>query len=197
MTQQPAPLATSRSAFGSFLILRAIPAAALAVVITFSADHSSIVGELAFMVFGFVMAPVFVLTAFASGFTGRVRSTYVVSAAAAIVSAAVMAIVIAPVNESPAESLRAFTLVVGIWAAIAGVSELLAGWFHPVRSESREMLMLGGFTAVLAVVELLIPLNDVYAVGMLGAYGAIVAVFAVIAGLSLRFVAKSSEKGQS
>jgi hypothetical protein len=32
---------------------------------------------------------------------------------------------------------------------------------------------------------------------MLGAYGAIVAVFAVIAGLSLRFVAKSFEKGQS
>jgi uncharacterized membrane protein HdeD (DUF308 family) len=108
-----------------------------------------------------------------------------------------MAIVIAPVNESSADSLRAFTLVVGIWAAISGVSELLAGWFHPVRSESREMLMLGGFTAVLAVVELLIPLNDVYAVGMLGAYGAIVAVFAAIAGLSLRFVAKSSEKGQS
>ena len=100
MTQQPAPLSTPRSAFGSFLILRAIPAAALAVVITFSADHSSIVGELAFMVFGFVMAPVFVLTAFASGFTGRVRSAYVVSAAAAIVSAAVMAIVIAMVVEN-------------------------------------------------------------------------------------------------
>lgn len=197
MTQQPAPLSATRSSFGSFLILRAVPAAALAVVITFSADHSSIVGELAFMVFGFVMAPVFVLSAFATGFASRVRLAYVVSAAAAIVCAAVMAIVIAPVNESSADSLRAFTLVVGIWAAISGVSELLAGWFHPVRSESREMLMLGGFTAVLAVVELLIPLNDVYAVGMLGAYGAIVAVFAAIAGLSLRFVAKSSEKGQS
>lgn len=197
MTQQHVPPSAPRSAFGSFLILRAIPAAALAVVITFSADHSSTVGELAFMVFGFVMAPVFVLTAFASGFTNRVRSAYVVTAAAAIVSAAVMAIVIAPVDAAPADSLRAFTLVVGIWAAIAGVSELLAGWFHPVRGESREMLMLGGFTAVLAAVELLIPLNDVYAVGMLGAYGAIVAVFAVIAGLSLRFAAKSSEKGQS
>lgn len=198
MTQTPATSTAPRSALGSFLILRAVPAAALAAVITFSANHASIVGAIAFMVFGFVMAPIFVLTAFASGFTGRVRAAYVVSAGAAIVSAAVMAILIAPISEaSAAESLRIFTLVVGIWAAVSGVSEILAGWFHPVRTEAREMLMLAGFTAVLAAVELLIPLNDVYAVGMLGAYGAIVAVFAAIAGFSLGFTAKKPQKGQS
>lgn len=197
MTTQATDITRRSSAFGSFLLVRAIPAAAAAMVITFSADHSSIVGQLVFMVFGFVMAPITLVTAFASGFGSRVQVAFTVSAIASIAAAALTAALIGPTSGSGSDALRAFTLTLGIWAAVTGVCELLAGWFHDVKDESREMFILGGFTAGLALVELLIPLSDLYAVGLFGAYAALVAVFAAIAGFSLGFKRPATKKGKS
>ena len=56
------------------------------------------------------------------------------------------------------------------------------------------MLLLGILTAVLGVVEAVLPLNDVYAVGLFGAYGAIVGVFAAIAGFSNTSAASAQQK---
>jgi len=187
-----------KSAFGSFLILRAVPAAGAAAVITFSANHATIIGQLVFMTFGFVMAPIMLITAFGSGFASRVRIAFTVSAIAAVTAAAITSALIGPSNSgTPAEALRSFTLILGIWAAVAGLSELLAGWFHDKKNEAREMFILGGFTAALALAELLLPLNEIYAVGLFGAYGALVAVFSAIAGFSVGLSRPAKQKGKS
>jgi hypothetical protein len=51
---------------------------------------------------------------------------------------------------------------------------------------SREFLVIAGLAGLLAIVEVALPLDDVYAVGLLGAYFAVFGVFTVIAGVSIR-----------
>lgn len=165
------------SPFKIFLLARAVPALIAAAVITFSANHSVIVGQLVFMAYGFIIAPVFVWGAFANAFTTRARRSYLVIGVASVVAAAVTAITIG-------QGLIAFTLTLGIWAAVSGALEIFAGISSEAKYQSREMLLLGILTAILGVVEAVLPLNDVYAVGLFGAYGAIVGVFAAIAGFS-------------
>ena len=80
----------------------------------------------------------------------------------------------------------ALVLVLSIWAALTAALELYAGYRHTNRAVSREWLTSGAFTALLAIIVALFPVNDVYAVGLFGAYGAILGVYLVIAGLSLR-----------
>jgi uncharacterized membrane protein HdeD (DUF308 family) len=175
------------SPFRAFLLARALPALVAAAVITFSANHAVIVGQLVFMIFAFVLAPVFIWAAFANGFVSRVLVTYVVSAVVSIAAAAITAITIG-------NGLAAFTLTLGIWAAVTGALELFAGWTTKAKEQSREMLLLGGLTAALGLVEAVVPLNDVYAVGLFGAYAAIVAVFAAIAGFSSSKVVASTQQ---
>lgn len=167
----------TRSVFRGFLIVRALPALATAVVITFSANHAVVVGQVVFLVFGFVMAPIVMWVAFSASFTPRVRLMYLFNAVAAVVAAAVTAITIDG-------GLGVFTLTVGLWAALTGLFEIYAGLISTEKDQSREMLLLGGITAIFGVVEAVVPLNDVYAVGLFGAYGAILGVFALIAGFS-------------
>lgn len=165
------------SPFRIFLLARAVPALVAAAIITFSANHAVIVGQLVFMSFGFVLAPLYVWASFANPFTARVRRSFLAIGIASVVAAAVSAITIG-------QGLAAFTLTVGIWAAVTGLLELFAGWSSTIKDQSREMLLLGALTAVFGLVEAVVPLNDVYAVGLLGAYAAIVAVFSAIAGFS-------------
>jgi hypothetical protein len=53
-----------------------------------------------------------------------------------------------------------------------------------VTRDFRVLALAGG---ALAVIEGAVPLTSVYAVGILGAYGILVCVYLVIAGLTLRF----------
>ena len=82
--------------------------------------------------------------------------------------------------------LPALILVISIWAALTAALELYAGYREQNRTVAKEWLTIGAFTAVLAIIEAAVPLNDVYAVGLFGAYAAMVGVFQVIAGISLR-----------
>lgn len=175
------------SPFRIFLLARAVPALVAAAVITFSANHAVIVGQLVFMAFGFVMAPLFVWAAFTNGFGTRVRRSYLAIGVASVMAAAVAAITIG-------QGLIAFTLTLGIWAAVSGLLELFAGYSSTVKDQAREMLLLGAITAILGLVEAVVPLNDVYAVGLFGAYAAIVAVFSAIAGFSHSGANAASQK---
>jgi hypothetical protein len=76
--------------------------------------------------------------------------------------------------------------VLSIWAAVTAALELYAGYRHRDRAIAREWLTAGAFTALLAIVVGAFQVNDVYAVGLFGAYGAILGVYLVIAGISLR-----------
>lgn len=179
-TPESSPTAASAptgSPFAGFLLARAVPALIAAAVITFSANHSVIVGQLVFMAYGFVIAPVFVWASFANGFERSGRISILVVGVSAILAAAITAITID-------RGLIAFTLTVGIWGAVSGLLELYAGWTNPRREQAREMFLLGGLTAVFGLVEAVIPLSELYAVGIFGAYAAILGVFAAIAGFS-------------
>jgi uncharacterized membrane protein HdeD (DUF308 family) len=83
------------------------------------------------------------------------------------------------------------------WAAISAAMELYAGYRSTDKALSREWLSMGVLTAVLAIVMAVVPMDEVYAVGIFGAYAAILGVFQVIAGISLRTDARHTNEVSS
>lgn len=187
-----------RGAYWPLPIARAIPAAALAVVITFSADHSAAFGLTMFGPFAILSGAAIIVIAArrlaASGVRPYVMAQGVVSVVLGIAALA-----------ATSGGVPAFFLIVTSWAAITGALELYSG----LRSRGRfvaagDWLTVGAFTAVAAIVLVLVPPDfreefigeqkvsgvldsAIVAVGLLGAYAAIIAVFLMIAGLSARW----------
>ena len=80
--------------------------------------------------------------------------------------------------------------LVSVWAAVTGFVELYAGLRARGRTPAaRDWIAAGAFTAVLAIVFLLLPPDSVTAVGLLGAYLVILGVYLVIGGFSLKWAA--------
>jgi uncharacterized membrane protein HdeD (DUF308 family) len=177
-------------------LLRALFAAASALMITFSPDHSAAIG---FSVFGGFVA--------ASGFILIVGAWVVASAGTRwpFILLAVIDLAAAIVSGIPTwRTEAAFFVVVIIWAAASGLVELIAG-LRARRTDpaARDAITVGALGLLLAVVLLLIPANYalqysvegageltltgiILAVGMFGGYCAIVAVFLAIAGFTPR-----------
>ena len=105
----------------------------------------------------------------------------------------------------PLRTDTGFFVIVGAWALLSGLVELVAGILARKRSEAgaRDVIITGALGLLLVVALLLVPINYswgysiegagdftltgiILGVGMLGAYGAIVAVFLAIAGSSPR-----------
>jgi uncharacterized membrane protein HdeD (DUF308 family) len=179
-------------------LCRALPAAMLAIVITFSADHSPELGLLTFGIFA-------VLTGLAVGALslrtierGVERSTFLAHGVLTLVAGAVALLV-------PEAGLGVFLVLVTSWAALTGFLELYAGFRARGRhGASRDWIFVGALTVLLAIVVLLVPPGfreqftgpdgvdrvlsaSVIVVGILGAYGAITAVYLIIGGLSLKW----------
>lgn len=175
-------------------LLRALFAAASALMITFSSDHSAAVG---FAVFGGFVA--------ASGFLLIVGAWIVASAGSRwpYILLAVIDLLAAMASSVPTwRTDGAFFVVVIVWAAASGLVELIAG-LRGRRSDptSKDAITIGALGLLLAVVLLFIPSDYslqysvdgagaltlsgiILAVGMFGGYAAIVAVFLAIAGFS-------------
>ena len=179
-------------------VARAVPAIALAVVVTFSSDHSAPLGYITFGVFAVVAGSILVASALRFTARGVVRAVTlaqgVVTALAGVVALAL-----------PAGGLPFFVFLVTAFAAITGFLELYLG-LRSRRSVSsaRDWIFVGGLTAVLAIALLLVPPGftqsftgpdgverqltaSIIVVGFLGAYWAILGVYLVIAGLSLKW----------
>ena len=176
-------------------LMRALFAAAAAVMITFSPDHSAAVGLSVFS--GFVLATSLVLLlAVWLVFPAGERWSWLVLALLGI--AAGMA---AGIPAWRTEDL--FFIVVIAWALATGLVELIVGLRARRAGDpaARDAIMVGAFGLLLAVLLLAIPAGFVqpYAikgagefeltgiilgVGMFGGYAAIVAVFLGIAGLT-------------
>lgn len=175
-------------------IARAVPALVLAGVVTFSADHSAPVGYLTFGLFGVLTGAVIL----AAVFRGPERGLGVAQGAATLI-AGVVALAL------PAGGLPFLILLVTGWAAITGFLELYLGLrARRTGAASRDRVFAGALTAVLALGLLLVPPGleqplggieavdgvltaSVVMVGSLGAYWAILGVYLVIAGLSLKW----------
>lgn len=170
----------------------------LAAVITFSSDHSAPLGLLTFGIYAVVAGAVLTASALRLGSKGVVRSVTfaqgILSVLAGVVSLAI-----------PGAGLPFFVFLLTAFAAITGFLELYLGLRSRGRSgSSRDWVFVGALTAVLAIAVLLVPpgysqtitgpqdfvgvLNSsIIVVGILGAYWAILGVYLVIAGLSLRW----------
>lgn len=177
-------------------LLRALFAAASALMITFSPDHSAAVG---FSVFGGFAA--------ASGFVLILGAWLVASAGTRwpfILLAVIDLLAAIASGFPPWRTEVAFFVVVIIWAAASGLVELIAGLrARRTGPAAKDAITVGSLGLVLAVILLLIPADYslqysvdgagaltlsgiILAVGMFGGYAAIVAVFLAIAGFSPR-----------
>ncbi|MGN8027414.1 acyl-CoA synthetase [Microbacterium sp. 22242] len=188
-------------------LARAVFAAVAALMITFSADHSAAVGLAVFSGFALVSGLIFALAAWLSAPSGQ-RWPYVLLAVAAGLTG--MAAGVPAWRTTPL-----FFVAVIAWGVLTGVIELVAGLRArrairtsdadgPAAPEgARDAILIGSLGLLLAVALLCVPttyaLNYTIAqagsftltgitlaVGIFGAYAAIVAVFLGIAGLSPR-----------
>lgn len=183
---------------------RAVPALALAVVITFTADHSASLGYLTFGIFAVVVGAI--LTASALRLDARgVTRTVTLAQGIATILAGIVSLAL------PTGGLPFFVFLLSTFAAITGFLELYLGLRGRGRDRSaRDWVFVGALTAVLAIVVLLVPPEfqqaftgpdqiereltaSVIIVGVLGAYWAILGVYLVIAGLSLKWASTDAD----
>jgi uncharacterized membrane protein HdeD (DUF308 family) len=182
-------------------IARAVPALVLAAAVTFTADHSAPLGLLVFGIFAVATGAVLAASALRLGAKGVVRTVTfaqgIVTVIAGVVSLAL-----------PGAGLPFFVFLLTAFAAVTGFLELYLGLRSRGRSgSSRDWVFVGALTALLAIVVLLVPPGftqsftgpddvprvltaSVIVVGALGAYWAILGVYLVIAGLSLRWTGR-------
>ncbi|MDR6868839.1 uncharacterized membrane protein HdeD (DUF308 family) [Microbacterium resistens] len=188
-------------------LARALFAAVAALMVTFSPDHSAAVGLAVFSGFALATGLIHILAAWLAAAPGA-RWPHVLMGAISLATG--MAGGIPAWRSVP----MFFVLVIG-WGALTGLVELLAGirvrraaraaGLEPraAAEGSRDAIIAGALGLVLAVGLLLVPMQYSWsysiedagqftltgitlAVGIFGAYAAIVAVFLAIAGFSPR-----------
>jgi len=188
--------AEQRARYWPVPVLRAVPAAVIAMVITFSPNHSAGFGLVLFGVFALVDGAVLAWgSAVRLPGDDRSRRSGLVQAALSIV-AGIAALACTGLG------LPAFISLVVAFALLTGALELSQGVRARRRSPfARDWTTIGGLTLLLAIAFLLTPPDysqqlggvekvtgtldaPIVLVGLLGAYLAIAAVFHLIAGLS-------------
>ena len=174
--------APERAQYWVVPVVRGLLALIPAAVITFSQDHSAAFGLTTFGVWAVVSG--LVVGALSLRFiTERgIRSLFAVNAVVTVV-AGLLAL-------SVPGGLPFLLFLVSTWAAVTGFIELYAGLRTRARtSVARDWIAAGAFTAILALVFLLLPPDSVTTVGLLGAYLVILGVYLVIGGFSSKWAA--------
>jgi len=189
--------ATRNSRYWIVFLLRAVVALVVGFTITFSANHSTLVGYIAFGAFALVsgLVAIFATTRLERGIE---RTLAFVQAALGIVAG-----VVALLLTGGGVSFLLF--LVSAWAVISGFLEIYTGIrARRNRSEGRDWLFAGILTAIFAIIVLLIPASfddrytgpdgvarsitaSVLLVGFFGAYAAILGVYTAIAAFSLKW----------
>ncbi|WEO77458.1 DUF308 domain-containing protein [Cryobacterium sp. SO2] len=171
--------------FWTVPVARAVVALVPAALITFNANHSAQFGLLVFGAFALVSGLVIAGLSWLTVRDARDRTLFVLQGVVGVV-AGVLALLL------NAGGLGFFLYLVSVWAAVTGMLELFAGIRLRARDRTarnqvaRDLLIVGIFTAVLALTFLLLPPHAVVSVGLLGAYLAIVGVYLAIAGVDAR-----------
>ena len=181
-------------------LLRAVPAAALACVITFAGGfYTPEYGLASFGGYAIVAGILGIVLSFSALARGVNRNLFLLQGIVAIV-AGVGALV------GVHGGLLVLILVIGPWGVLTGLIEVFAGVrARGKRAVARDWIFVGAVTVLLALVALVIPpdysqhynapgdggsriLNtSVMIVGALGIYGAIIAVYLAIAAFSLKW----------
>lgn len=183
-------------------LLRAVPAIVVAIVVTFSADHSATLGLATFGAFAAFSGAVILVFALRQG-AGITRTlSFVQGGLGLLVGVAALAVTGGGVSY--------LVFLVSAWAVVTGFIELYLGvrarrsTGADAKAISRDLIFAGGLTVVLAIIVLVVPPDfsqpftgpdgvareltaSVIIVGLLGAYWAVLGVFLVIAALSLKW----------
>ncbi|MCP2031265.1 uncharacterized membrane protein HdeD (DUF308 family) [Okibacterium sp. HSC-33S16] len=198
----PRSAVESTSRYWLFQVLRAVPAAIAAAVITFNSDHSASLGLTVFggfAIFTGLLTLGLVPRALASDRGARLN--FLISGVVSVL-AGIVGLIFANAGTAAVPAL--FTTVIA-WALITGALELYSGFRVRGRSPfARDWMTLGGATVLLAVAYLVVPpelnqqfegpdgvarslTSSIVTVGIFGAYAAIVAVLSLIGGFSLKW----------
>ena len=160
---------------------RAVLALVSAVIITFSRDHSATFGLVVFGSFALLSGLLIIVLSWRTLSASQGRMLFAVQGVVGVVAGALAL-------AFNAGGLGFFLYLVSVWGAVAGFIELYSGFRVRGRvASARDWMLVGGFTAVLALVLLLLPPHVVVSVGLLGAYLVILGVYLIIAGLSLKW----------
>ncbi len=180
------------------LLARAVPAAVLALAITFSSDHSTTLGYIALGAFSVVAGAVLVAGNARLLDAGLYRTLFIAQGAVTILGGIVALVAVQA-------GLPFLLFLTTALFGVTGILELVAGLRARGRvAVARDWVFVGAFSAAFALAVLLIPVNYVEVitipdkevppltaaiilVGAIGAWAAIVAVYLVIAALSLKW----------
>ena len=194
------PTSGTARAYWPVPLVRAVAAAVAALVTTFSLDHSSVLGLLVFGVFalaGGVIGGVF--GASRLGDDRASRSLFLAQAAVSGV-AAIVALALSFAAPTP----PAYVYLVVAWAVVTGLLELVAGVLGRARSVlARDWTTVGAITVLLGIAFLAVPpdfttnftgaqgvsgtmTTSIMAVGLFGAYAAIIAAYLAIGAFTLK-----------
>jgi len=162
-------------------VVRAVIALIAAAVITFTRDaHNAQFGLVVFGAYAVIEGAVVAVLSLRTLADPLTRTIFMVQGAIGVL-AGVLALALST------SGLGLYLFLVSVWAALTGFLELYSGLRnrgkHPA---SRDWIVIGALTAVLALVFLLIPSDSVLAIGLFGAWAVVAGVFQAIGGVSLR-----------
>jgi len=175
----------------TMLILRALVAAIAAAIVTFAQDRSGDFALIVFLAFAIATLVVLVVDMILRGF-GAARWALVLAYALGIFLVVAL----------PGAADARFHLALLIWAAAAGIVELVSGLVQRGSADARDRMTVGVLTCVLAIVTLLVSpaysldyfveeagqsftlTGTIIGVGLFGGWAAIVAVYLGIGALS-------------
>ncbi|MET4159065.1 DUF308 domain-containing protein [Agromyces sp. PvR057] len=161
-------------------VVRGLLALVPAAVITFSQDHSATLGLATFGVWAVVSGLVVGALSLRLIEDRGIRSLFAINAVVTVV-AGLLALTVPG-------GLPFLLFLVSVWAAVTGFVELYAGLRGRGRTPAaRDWIVVGAFTAILAIVFLLLPPDTVTAVGLIGVYLVILGVYELIGGFSLKW----------
>lgn len=161
-------------------VLRAIPAIVVGVIITFTEDHGPRIGLIAFGAFALASGAILLIGSLRTVTDPVLRGVFIAQGAISLIGGAASVLL----WES---GIGVLLLIVTVFAALTGVLELYAGLRSRGTAPSRDWLTVGAYTAVAALVFVLIPPDSILVIGLIGAYAIILGVFLLIAGLSLKW----------
>lgn len=187
-SQQLSGGAVTNRAYWLVPVLRAIPAIVVGLIITFSEDHGPRIGLIAFGLFALVSGAILLVGSLRAVTDQVVRRMFVAQATISLIAGAAAV----ALWDS---RIGVLLLIVTVYAALTSVLELYAGLRSRGAAPARDWLTVGAYTAVAAIVFVLIPPDSILTIGLIGAYAVILGVFLIIAGLSLKW--GTAEKGEA
>ncbi|MFF2372103.1 HdeD family acid-resistance protein [Agromyces sp. NPDC058110] len=174
--------APERAQYWVVPVVRGLLALVPAVVITFSQDHSAALGLTTFGVWAVVSGLVLGALSLRLIDDRGIRSLFAINGVVTVV-AGLLALTVPG-------GLPFLLFIVSAWAAVTGFVELYAGLRGRGRTAAaRDWIVGGAFTAILAIVFLLLPPDTVTAVGLIGGYLVVLGVYLLIGGFSLKWAA--------